>query len=51
MLAVPTVKSSGIDVAIPAIFPTVFALKFSVSANFLSAKTIIYLEITTSIPE
>ena len=41
------VNNSGIDVAIPAIFPTVLGFKFNVSANFLSSFTKIYFDIAT----
>ena len=42
-----TVRSSGTDVATPAIFPTAFGLKFNVSASFLSNVTKAYFEIST----
>ena len=42
-----TVKSSGTEVAIPAIFPTVFGFKFKLSANFLKSFTKMYFDITT----
>ena len=50
-LDVPIVNNSGIEVAYPAISPTVFGFKFSVSASFLNVVTNTYFEIITIIPE
>ena len=44
-----TVKSSGIDVAAPAIIPTDFGFRFNVSANLRSKDTNTYLDIATII--
>ena len=44
-------KSSGIEVAKPAISPTVFGFKFKFSANLLRVVTKIYFEIKTIIKE
>ena len=46
-----TVNSSGTEVAIPAIFPTVLGFKFKLSANFLKTGTKAYFEMTTISPE
>ena len=46
-----TVKSSGVEVAIPAIFPIVFGFKFNSSASSLYFFTKIYFEINTISPE
>ena len=51
MLDVVIVNSSGTDVAIPAIFPIVFAFKLKFSASFLSVFTNIYFDIITISPE
>ena len=45
------VRSSGVDVDIPDIFPTVLAFKFKLSASFLNTSTRIYFEISTINPE
>lgn len=42
-----TVKNSGIEVAIPAIFPIVLDFNSKFSANFLNALTKMNFEITT----
>ena len=42
-----TVRSSGIEVAMPAILPIVFGFKFSVIASFLISTTNKYFEIAT----
>ena len=51
MLEMLIVKSSGIEVAYPAIFPTVLGFKFRFSANFLKVITKIYFAINTMSPE
>ena len=45
-----TVKSSGVEVAIPATFPIVFGFKFNPSPSFLKTGTNKYFDITTIIP-
>ena len=45
--AIPSDSSSGTDVAIPAIFPTVFDFKFRLCANFRSVVANIFLDIIT----
>ena len=42
-----TVKSSGTDVANPAIFPLAFGLNFNATEIFLKTGTSIYLDIVT----
>ena len=42
-----TVSNSGIDVAIPAIFPTAFDDRFKFNAKLLSNLTKMYFEINT----